>query len=519
MAKYLIAIDAGTGSGRCLIFGKNGKEVASATREWTHETIPRYLGSQVFNTTQNWKLLSECVQEVLQKAKVSPNDVAAVSTTSMREGMVLYDGRGKEIWACPNADARAANEVTELSIKGLSQKIYSIAGDWPSIIDPPRFLWIRKHEPEIFRNICHMTMLSDWILYKLTSKFVTEPSIASSSGLFDLKKRTWSKDIIEWCELPIDIFPEIKEAGTPIGEVTLEAAVQTGLKKGTPVVMGGADTQLGLIGVGAVKPLRMTVIGGTFWQQTIVTDIPIIDPQYRIRTLCHAIPAQWMTEGIGFYCGLAMRWFRDAFCLEEKKLAMEKGIDPYSLLEESVRNVPPGSNGVMAIFSDVMNVKHWIHASPSFIQFDISSPSTSGKKECFRAIEESAAYVSYGNINIIKEITSYQPKEVIFCGGASKGFLWSKILADVLGVNLKVPVVKEATALGAAICAGTGVGIYDSIVKASENLVKWEKTIDYDDKTHRIYMKQYEQWTNVYSRCLGMVEEGLIKSMWRAPST
>ncbi len=444
MVEYLIAIDAGTGSGRCLIFDKNGKEVASATREWTHETIPKYPGSQVFNTTQNWKLLSECIQEVLQKAKVFPGDVAAVSATSMREGMVLYDIEGKEIWACPNADARAADEVTELSKKGLSQKIYSISGDWPSIIDPPRFLWIRKYEPKNFKNTCHMTMLSDWILYKLSGKFVTEPSIASSSGLFDLKKRIWSKDIIEWCELPIDIFPEIEKAGTPIGEVTSEAAVQTGLKKGTPVVMGGADTQLGLIGVGAVKSLRMTVIGGTFWQQTIVTDTPMIDPQCRIRTLCHAIPAQWMTEGIGFYCGLAMRWFRDAFCSEEKKLGKEKGIDPYSLLEENAKNVPPGSNGVIAIFSDVMDVKHWIHASPSFIQFDVSSPSTSGKKECFRAIEESAAYVSYGNINIIKNITSYQPKEIVFCGGASKGFLWTKILADVLGVNLKVPVVKEA---------------------------------------------------------------------------
>jgi len=517
--KYLIAIDAGTGSGRCLVFNTSGKEMASATREWTHETIPKYLGSQVFDTAQNWKLLCDCVREALQKAKVSASKVAAVSATSMREGMVLYNKGGKEIWACPNADARAADEVTELTKKGLSQKIYSIGGDWPSIIDPPRFLWIRKHEPEIYRRISHMTMLSDWILYKLSGKFVTEPSVASSSGMFDLKKRTWSKDIIEWCELSMDIFPKAYEAGTATGEVTKEAAAQTGLKEGTPVVIGGADTQLGLIGVGAVKPLRVTVMGGTFWQQTIVTDTPVVDPQYRVRTLCHAISAQWMTEGIGFYSGLAMRWFRDAFCEEEKLLAKERNTSAYTLLEEKAKNAPPGSNGVVAIFSPIMNVKHWICAAPSFMQFDVMSPSTSGKKECFRAIEESAAYVSLGNINIIKEITSVCTKEIVFCGGASKGFLWPKIIADVLGVDVKVPVVKEATALGAAICAGVGVDIYDSLPNAAEDLVKWEKVINCDEKTHGIYVEMYERWREVYQRCLKMAEDGLLKPMWRAPGT
>jgi len=517
--KYLVAIDAGTGSGRCLVFNTLGEEIASSTREWTHETIPKYPGSQVFDTTKNWKLLCECAQETLQKAKISPRGVAAVSATSMREGMVLYDRNGKEVWACPNADARAAEEVTELTRKGLSKKIYFTAGDWPSIIDPPRFLWIKKHQPEIFGKISHMTMLSDWILYKLSGRFTTEPSIGSSSGMFDLKKRTWSRSIIEWCDLPIDIFPQITEAGAPIGEVTEKAAAETGLKKGTPVVMGGADTQLGLIGVDAVKPAHVTVIGGTFWQQTITTTTPVIDPQSRVRTLCHAIPDQWMTEGIGFYCGLAMRWFRDAFCEEEKRLAQERNTSAYTLLEEAAKNVPPGSNGVIAIFSDVMNVKHWICASPSFIQFDVMSPSTSGKRECLRAIEESAAYVSHGNLNIIKEITSVHPKEIVFCGGASKGFLWSRILADVLGVNVKVPVVKEATALGAAICAGAGAGIYDNIPKAAEHLVKWERIIEYDEESYKRYMELYEQWTKVYQRCLDMVEDNLLKSMWRAPST
>ncbi len=192
--------------------------------------------------------------------------------------MVLYDKEGKEIWACPNVDSRARTEVSQLIKKGLAKRIYSRAGDWLAITSPPRFLWIRKHQPEIYHRTAHMTMISDWILYRLSGSFVTDPSAGSSSNLFQLSKRTWSDEIIKWCGLPRDIFPQVFEPGTIIGEVTGPAANETGLKKGTPVVQGGADTQLGLIGIGAVDPNDSTTIGGTFWQQTIVTDKPVIDP-------------------------------------------------------------------------------------------------------------------------------------------------------------------------------------------------------------------------------------------------
>jgi autoinducer 2 (AI-2) kinase len=113
--------------------------------------------------------------------------------------MVLYDREGKEIWACPNVDSRARTEVSQLIEKGLAKRIYSRAGDWLAITSPPRFLWIKKHQPEIYRRTAHMTMISDWILYRLSGSFVTDPSAGSSSNLFQLSKRTWSDEIIKWC--------------------------------------------------------------------------------------------------------------------------------------------------------------------------------------------------------------------------------------------------------------------------------------------------------------------------------
>jgi autoinducer 2 (AI-2) kinase len=518
-AEYLAAIDAGTGSGRCLIFDREGKQVAIASREWSHPQIREFPGAFVFETERNWRLICESTCEAVQKAGIGPDQIAGVSATSMREGMVLYDDRGKEIWACPNVDSRAKTEVTQMIKRGLARKIYLEAGDWLAITSPPRFLWIKKHSPEIYRKIAKMTMISDWVLYKLSGKFVTDPSVGSSSNLFQLSKRTWSDRIIDWCDLPTPIFPEVKESGTLLGEVTEHAAAETGFKAGTPVVVGGADTQLGLIGVGAVNPGDSTTIGGTFWQQTVVTEKPVIDPRVRLRTLCHAVPNEWMTEGVGFLCGLTTRWFRDAFCEREKEIAVREGVDPYYLLEKQAESVEPGSNGVIPIFSDVMNAKRWIHASPSFVQFDINRPEASGRKECFRAIEESACYVARGHLQILNSITRSKTKSVVFCGGASKGFLWPQILSDVLGIRVKVPAVKESTALGAAICAAVGVGIFHDLQDAATHWVKWERTFEPNAGNYRKYTKLYSQWSGVYRHQLTMVEDGLVQPMFRAAGT
>jgi autoinducer 2 (AI-2) kinase len=517
--EYLAAIDAGTGSGRCAIFDSAGNQIAIASREWSHQSIPEFPGSAVFDTGKNWQLLCETIREALSKAKVSPTEVEAISATSMREGMVLYDENGKEVWACPNVDSRASREVTELIRKGLAKKIYKRAGDWLAITSPPRFLWIRKHQPEIYKKIAHITMISDWILYKLSGKFVTDPSAGSSSNLFQLSKRTWSEDILDWCGLKREIFPEVKEPGTRLGQVTRDAGSETGFSPGTPVVLGGADTQLGLVGVGAVEPFSSTTIGGTFWQQTVVTEYPAIDPEVRLRTLCHVVENQWMTEGIGFLCGLTMRWFRDAFCEREKEIAAKEGVDPYFLLEKQASDVPPGSSGVIPIFSDIMNAKRWLHATPSFVQFDINSPQTSCKKECFRAIEESAAYVALGHLRIIQSITGRKSKDIVFCGGASKGFLWPQIIADVFGIPVKVPVTKESSALGAAICAGVGAGTFKSVREAGKQLVKWERTYEPNERNHKQYAGLYKRWRRVYSRIAEMVDEGLVQPMWRAAGT
>jgi autoinducer 2 (AI-2) kinase len=188
-------------------------------------------------------------------------------------------------------------------------------------------------------------------------------------------------------------------------------------------------------------------------------------------------------------------------------------------MERVAMDVPPGSNDVVGVLSNLMVASRWIHASPAFVQFNMGDPANSGKKECIRAIEEAAAYVSNGHLQVIREITGQSIDHVVFTGGASKGNLWQHVLADVLGLPVSVPRVKESTALGAAMFAGVGAGVFPDVGTAAREVVSLEKTIDPDPETHSRYQELYEQWVSIYNAQLGLVENGLLKPLWRAAGT
>jgi autoinducer-2 kinase len=511
---HLLAVDLGTGSCRAVVFADDGRQAAVAQREWSHPPLPGIPGSQVFETARNWPLVAACIRESIAASGVRPADIAGVSSTSMREGMVLYDAAGDEIWACPNVDSRAAREAEALVSSGAARRIFERGGDWVSITSPARFLWIREHEPETFRSIAHLGMLSDWVLYRLTGRFVTDPSSGSSSNLFDLSRRDWSSESLAEIGLSPDVVPDVLEPGSIVGRVTEAAADETGLVPGTPVVVGGADTQLGLVGIGVADPGRITLVGGSFWQMTVVTDTPLIDPAARVRTLCHALPGRWMTEGIGFYCGIAMRWFRDAFCDTERAEATRRGIDAYAAMEEVAGTAPPGSNGLIAVFANVMDAKRWVQAAPSFLGFDVDDPGRTGRAAAIRALEEQAAFAARGHLAIIEELTRRRYAEVVFTGGAAKGDLWPRIVADVLRIPVRIPVVKESTALGAAMFAGIGAGVYRDTAEAAERIVRFERTLDPDPSVAAVYDETFDRWSEVYPHVLALSERGLLRPMW-----
>jgi autoinducer 2 (AI-2) kinase len=221
-----------------------------------------------------------------------------------------------------------------------------------------------------------------------------------------------------------------------------------------------------------------------------------------------------MTEGIGFYCGIAMRWLRDALCESERSVAERRGLDPYAVMEERAAEVPAGANGLLATFSNVMDVKRWVQAPPSFVGFDVDDPSRTDRRAMIRAVEEQAAFATRGHLAILEELSGQRVSEIGFAGGGAKGTLWPRIVADVLGVRVNVPVVTESTALGAALFAGLGVGLHDDIAAVARQVARVGTTIEPDPATRAAYDDAYGRWQAIYPRMLALAEDRLAKPMW-----
>lgn len=503
----VVAVDAGTGSCRAVVFDAGGRRIGLAQEEWTHLPEPGVPGSQVFDTRTNWGLAVACVRRAVDAAGVGSDGVAAITATSMREGIVLWDGEGEELWACPNVDARAGEEATELVASGAAEEIYARAGDWVAITSPARLLWLRRHRPGLLEGATAVGMLSDWLVARLCGRHLTDPTAGSSSGLFDLAARTWSPELLALLELDPAIFPDVVAPGTPAGTLTPAAAGALGLDPDTVVCVGGADTQLGLMGIGQLEPGSFTAVGGSFWQHAAIVPEALIDPDGRLRTLCHAFEGQWMLEGIGFWSGFVLRWFRDAFCPD---------LGSFSALEAPAAEIPPGAHGVFGLFSNVMNARRWTHAAPGFLGFDIADPARSGRRECVRAIQEAGAYVAHAHQAIIEEVTGTRFGSVVLTGGAARSAVWPQILADVTGLPVRVPEMEESTALGAAVLAGEAVGLYRSAAGILADAVSFRAPVEPDPARHAAYRELEARWAAVYERSLAMAEEGLLVPMWRA---
>jgi autoinducer 2 (AI-2) kinase len=505
---YFLALDAGTGSIRAIIFDTLGNQISIAQHEWDHVSVEGVEGSMGFDFAHGWELTKQCIKESISSAKIEAKEIVAVSASSMREGIVVYDKDHNELWGVANVDSRASKEVAYLknTYPAMEHDSYSISGQTFALSVAPRLLWLKNNRPDLYEKAAYFTMISDWILFKLSGKLRSEPSNAGTAGAFSLKNRDWDKEQFTQCGLK-DLFVPILESGEVLGHVTHGASLDVGLSCDTLVVMGGGDVQIGTAGLGANRLGDAVILGGSFWQQ--VVNIPsdtLLSNDMLLRINPHVVQGISQAEGITFFTGLVMRWFRDTLA----------GGKSYGELEALASNVPVGSYGIIPIFSDSMKYGEWMHASPSFVGLGLDADKYN-IGSMFRALEENACIVSAINLDNIKKFSGVSPKFITFASGASQGTLWCQILADVTGLEVRVPVVKEATALGVAMACGVGVGVYASFEEAGKQIVKIEKTYIPNPDNFEPYQALKEKWIKVYAKQMELVHEGTLEPMWKAP--
>lgn len=508
MNRYFLVLDAGTGSIRSIIFDTLGNQISIAQYEWNHLPEEGVIGSMGFDFKAGWELAKKCIKESIAHANIDAKQIIAISASSMREGIVVYDKNKHELWGVANVDSRASSEVGQLKREdpGMEREFYKFSGQTFALSAAPRLLWLKNNRPSLYEKATYFTMISDWILFKLSGEFACEPSNAGTAGAFNLSTRNWEKEQFSKCGLK-DLFVPILESGDILGKISKHTSAETGLSIDTLVVMGGGDVQIGTAGLGANALGDAVVLGGSFWQQVVNVPANVrLSDEMLLRVNPHVVRGMSQAEGITFFTGLIMRWFRDTL----------GGGRSYSELETMASSIPVGSHGILPIFSDSMKYRDWIHASPSFVGLGLDSEKYN-IGSMFRALEENACIVSAINLENIKAFSGVSPKSLIFASGASQGPLWSQILADVTGLEVKVPVVKEATALGVAMAAGIGAGVYSGFEEAGKSIVKMERSYQPNRGNFDAYQEVKAKWMKVYSKQMELVREGTLEPMWKAP--
>jgi len=276
-----MALDAGIGGGRCVVFDTEGRFVCANYREWTYDCPADVPGGIEFDAKEFWSILCDVTRKTVAELPGGAKEVTAISATCMREGFVLLDKGGQEIYSALSFDERG-RAYNALLAGEMGEQIYQVTGHWPAALHAPgRILWLQENRPRLWEQATALLMIGDWMLYRLTGEKGGEPSNLCSTVLLDAHKRDWADTILERLNVPREILPPIRNAGELLGQVSPRAAEEMGLEPGTPVALGGGDSQCGLVGTGVTRAGRVTAVAGTTTPILLAVNTVRIRSDYR----------------------------------------------------------------------------------------------------------------------------------------------------------------------------------------------------------------------------------------------
>lgn len=342
-----MAHDLGTSGNKATLFSEDGRLIKSEVFSYDAHYFNDTWVEQ--NADDWWNAVCRTSSSLIQSTGVDPGEIGAISFSGQMMGCLCVDRNGTPlrpsiIWA----DQRAQKQVAQIEEHISQQDFYHIVGHRNTAsYGIQKLMWVRDNEPEIYEQTYKTLNAKDYIVFKLTGKFYTEPSDANSVACFDLKTFQWSEEILKITGIDPDKLPQIKPSTFVAGGVTKEAARATGLAEGTPVVMGGGDGVVANIGCGSISPGKTYCCMGTSAWITTTAEKPIFDAQMRTVTWAHVIPGMYAPNGTMQYAGGAYNWLKNTVCSMESYKAKEEGTSPYTYMNEQIEKSTVGANGLI----------------------------------------------------------------------------------------------------------------------------------------------------------------------------
>jgi xylulokinase len=456
----LLGIDTSTTATKALLMSADGEVLGVASSEYSYDT-PRPMWSEQHPELW-WRATTDSIHQVLSQSQVDPSDVKGVGLTGQMHGLVLLDPDGEVLRpAILWNDQRTAAECDEIRERlGKEQLIQITGNDALTGFTAPKILWVRNNEPEVFAQARQILLPKDYVRFKLTGEYATDKAGGAGTLLFDLRRRDWSRAVLEALEIDPAWLPPTFEGTAATGYITPQAAEATGLKKGTPVVGGGGDQAAGAVGTGAVTEGIVSLSLGTSGVVFASADQPIIEPQGRLHAFCHAVPGRWHLMGVMLSAGGSLRWYRDTLAPDTD----------FSSLVEPAASIPAGSDGL--IFLPYLSGERTPYPDPLARGAFVGLTVRHTQSHLTRAVLEGVAFGLRDSFELMKGAGLADITQVRITGGGARSPLWRQILADVFQVELVTVNTTEGAAYGAALLAATGVGVFPDVPSACEAVIQ-----------------------------------------------
>jgi len=490
---FLLALDAGTTSLKAGLFQPDGRCLASALQEYT--LISHSAEEAEVDPETYWKAACQTIRSVLSTSGVNAADVAGMAVSSQGETTIALDHAGRPLRkALVWLDNRASEEAQYLK-EQLGDEVYAHTGI-PDVIPTwtaCKILWIKRHEPEIFAKAGKFLLVQDYLIYRLTGRYVTDGSISCTSLLFDIVEHKWWGKCLAAVGIPEGKLAKVQLPGSVAGPLTETAAAELGLATRTAVICGGMDQSVGAIGAGNIKAGIVSETTGAALTVQASIPHPMADKTGQTPVYEHSVSGEYLFVPVCPTAGIAYKWFKDQFGSEEILQAEKEGLNAYEVLNRLAEKAPAGSDGLIML-------PHMMGAYSPDINPDQRGVycgfTLHHQREHFvRALLESVAFLLRRNLELI-ERSGVKINEVRSTGGGSRGTLWNQIKADVCNVPIVLLVNEDTALVGDAILAGVACGVFTSIPEGVAAMVTLKETVK-PGKDVAVYEESYRRYCDL----------------------
>lgn len=496
---YVLGVDSSTSATKVIAFDAYGKTVAEGAHSYPLYT--EYPGWVEQHAEDWWKAFKTGCQQIVSGSEIDLKKMAGIGFTHQRFTFVPVDQDMKPLRkAILWNDLRCAKEAEYARQRVGEQKIFERTGYPPGQWTLYKVLWLKNHEPELYEKMYKIVLVQDYLIYKLTGNLVMAEGSGTMTGALDIADPTrWAMDIIQALGVREDIWVEKILPGASIaGSVTKKASQETGLPEGLPVFTGAGDQPCGSLGAGVTQAGELGINGGTSCSnEFVVRDLPERKaPNYFIEI---SPSGEYIVENdIPSGGSAVMNWYKNNFGAHEVQLAEKEQKNVWEIIYSQVGESPPGNRGLMIVpYLQGVYGPYWDQNARA-VFFGLQTDH--GRAHLIRGLLEGVAYEARREVEMMEEGSGTQVEQIRMYGGSARSDHWNQIFADMFNKPLHVPETAETTALGAAISAAVGCGLYDNFKKAVDAMVSVKKSyvpipknaLRYEKFYRGVYAKLYE---------------------------